>query len=92
MNRLSFPHYVQQDVMDCCSTCLRIIAKYYGKTYKYNANKFFSKYEMNVSEVEKEHVRHKAWKERCGFNATPTILVNGYPLPEEYTVEDLEFI
>jgi len=51
-SQLSFPHYVQLDAMDCCSTCLRIIAKYYGKTYKYNANKFFSKYEMNVSDAE----------------------------------------
>ena len=32
-NRLSFPHYVQLDAMDCGPTCLRMIAKYYGKTY-----------------------------------------------------------
>jgi ATP-binding cassette subfamily B protein len=29
----SFPHYHQLDQMDCGPTCLRIIAKYYGKTY-----------------------------------------------------------
>lgn len=29
----SFPHYVQLDAMDCGPTCLRMIAKYYGKTY-----------------------------------------------------------
>ena len=28
-----FPHYTQHDTMDCGPTCLRIIAKYYGKTY-----------------------------------------------------------
>ena len=74
-----------------------VAMKIYDEWYesgKYNTEKFFSKYEMNVSdaEVEKEHARHKAWKERCGFNATPTILVNGYLFPEEYTIEDLEFI
>lgn len=29
----SFPHYQQLDAMDCGPTCLRIIAKYYGRTY-----------------------------------------------------------
>lgn len=29
----TFPHYVQLDKMDCGPTCLRMIAKYYGKSY-----------------------------------------------------------
>ncbi len=29
----NFPHYVQHDAMDCGATCLRMIAKYYGKDY-----------------------------------------------------------
>jgi ATP-binding cassette subfamily B protein len=28
-----FPHYRQHDSMDCGATCLRMIAKYYGKNY-----------------------------------------------------------
>ena len=28
-----FPHYKQLDAMDCGPTCLRIVAKYYGKSY-----------------------------------------------------------
>lgn len=28
-----FPHYLQLDRMDCGPTCLRMIAKYYGKNY-----------------------------------------------------------
>ncbi|MBS1588152.1 MAG: peptidase domain-containing ABC transporter [Bacteroidetes bacterium] len=28
---MSFPHYKQHDAMDCGPTCLRMIAKYYGK-------------------------------------------------------------
>lgn len=28
-----FPHYNQQDSMDCGPTCLRMIAKYYGRSY-----------------------------------------------------------
>lgn len=29
----TFPHYLQLDAMDCGPTCLRMIARYYGKTY-----------------------------------------------------------
>ena len=29
---MSFPHYTQPDAMDCGPTCIRIIAKYYGKS------------------------------------------------------------
>ena len=29
----SFPHFPQHDAMDCGATCLRMIAKYYGKNY-----------------------------------------------------------
>lgn len=28
-----FPHYLQLDAFDCGPTCLRMIAKYYGRTY-----------------------------------------------------------
>ena len=30
---MRFPNYRQYDIMDCGPTCLRIIAKYYGKSY-----------------------------------------------------------
>ncbi|MDR3286967.1 MAG: peptidase domain-containing ABC transporter, partial [Prevotellaceae bacterium] len=33
----NFPSYSQLDAMDCGATCLRIVAKYYGKLY---SNKF----------------------------------------------------
>ena len=33
MRNFSFPHYRQLDAMDCGPTCLRMIAKYYGRSY-----------------------------------------------------------
>ena len=33
MSRNNFPHYRQLDTMDCGATCLRMIAKYYGRLY-----------------------------------------------------------
>ncbi len=32
-NNRSFPHYLQLDAMDCGPSCLRMVAKYYGRTY-----------------------------------------------------------
>lgn len=31
--QLKFPHYTQLDAMDCGPTCLRMIARHYGRTY-----------------------------------------------------------
>ena len=39
--------------------------------------------------VELEFKKHNAWKEKTQIRATPTILVNGYKLPENYKIEDL---
>lgn len=33
MFRNSFPHYLQQESADCGPSCLRMIARYYGRTY-----------------------------------------------------------
>ncbi len=33
IERLTFPHYSQQESADCGPTCLRMIAKHYGKEY-----------------------------------------------------------
>jgi len=31
--RLPFPHYNQLDAMDCGPTCLRMIARHYGRSF-----------------------------------------------------------
>ena len=33
MNKTKFPFYRQLDYRDCGPTCLRMVAKYYGKTF-----------------------------------------------------------
>jgi ATP-binding cassette subfamily B protein len=38
---MSFPFYRQLNAMDCGPTCLRMIAKHYGKHY--NADTFYQK-------------------------------------------------
>jgi len=43
------------------------------------------------SQIESEFQKHEAWKEKTQLRATPTILVNGYQLPENYKIEDLQY-
>jgi len=42
-------------------------------------------------EIEVEFQKHEAWKEKTQLRATPTILVNGFKLPDNYKIEDLRY-
>lgn len=62
---------------------------------KYHAHDFINKWkeiDIYALSVENELKRHEKWIERTGYTATPTILVNGYELPEEYDIEDIPMI
>ena len=54
---------------------------------------FFNKYQydINVPAVEQEFRTHEEWKKETKLMATPTILINGYELPDVYKIEDLMF-
>ncbi len=63
----------------------------------YNAGKmdydsFASKYPLN-GELEKHNVKIEAMRQWCtieNITHTPTIFINGYELPKEYSVQDLK--
>lgn len=61
---------------------------------KYNKEHFFERFpiEMGQKDIEKEFTQHAQWKEESGLRSTPTILVNGYKLPDNYKIEDLRFL
>ena len=69
--------------------------KIYGEWFQEGKNKredFFSKYSCKQDEqVEEEFLCHNKWKETCQLRATPTILINGYELPNNYKIEDLKY-
>lgn len=48
--------------------------------------------DVRVKETEEEMKRHRQWCKKTGITATPTILVNGYLLPDGYEIEDLPFL
>jgi protein-disulfide isomerase len=49
--------------------------------------------DLNNPAVETEFQQHEAWREKTQIRATPTILVNGYQLPDtdNYKIEDLRY-
>lgn len=60
---------------------------------KYNTTDFFNKYQydINAPAVDREFRLHEEWKKETKLMATPTILINGYELPDMYEIEDLIF-
>jgi len=48
-------------------------------------------FDMENPEIESEFKRHEDWRNKTQIRATPTILVNGYKLPDNYKIEDLRY-
>ena len=46
--------------------------------------------DMDNPAIEIEFQKHEAWREKSQLRATPTVLVNGYQLPDIYKIEDLQ--
>ena len=61
---------------------------------KDNAKEYMEQVTVNTKsqDVEIELAMHKNWGNMTGLRATPTILVNGYLLPDGYEIEDLPFL
>ena len=61
-----------------------------GKTLR---DDYFSNLSLNIEnpKVEVEFQKHEAWKAKNQLRGTPTVLVNGYQLPESYKIEDLRY-
>ena len=56
---------------------------------KYMKEEFYKKHNFSFDQkVEEEFIKHKTWIEKSKLMATPTILINGYILPEKYKIKD----
>lgn len=58
--------------------------KYLGETYILTFD-----YDLESVEVNRELSKHKEWQFENRLTATPTVLINGYQLPDSYKVEDM---
>jgi len=70
----------------------QVFAEWFEKGKKLG-DEFFRDHLLDIEnpEVEVEFHKHEAWQKRTQLRATPTVLVNGYQLPENYKVEDLRY-
>jgi protein-disulfide isomerase len=61
---------------------------------KMQRERFFENLQLDLSNpaVASEFQKHETWKEKTQLRATPTILVNGYKLPNNYKIEDLRYL
>ena len=61
---------------------------------KDDRERFFNKYPIDLTDedIKIELENHRKWKSDNKFGATPTILINGYKLPENYQIEDYRYI
>jgi hypothetical protein len=59
-----------------------------------NTMNFINNYDINIEnkDVKDEFEKHKTWLSLTKINATPTILVNGFQLPDIYKIDDLELL
>ncbi len=77
-----FPHYSQLDATDCGPTCLRMIAKYYGRNYSLETlreRSFISR--EGVSMLGMSDAATSIGFRTAGIMITPSKLVKEQPLP-----------
>ncbi|WP_165045627.1 vitamin K epoxide reductase family protein [Dysgonomonas sp. ZJ709] len=48
-------------------------------------------FHLENNEVDAELKKHKDWIDKLQIQGTPTILINGYKLPDNYQIEDLRY-
>jgi hypothetical protein len=60
---------------------------------KNNREAFYGKYPFNQDDkaLLSEFNRHREWLDGTKIRATPTVLFNGYELPDKYRVEDIKY-
>ena len=94
-----------EELEDCCRY---LISCYFNNSKDealckfalwYTKEKFDYKKIITINEIhihaemiEKEMEKHRSWRNKTLLIETPTILVNGHKLPEEYELEDLAMI
>lgn len=73
--------------------CMKSIYNLWFKEGNTNKESFFEQYPFDLTDnrVIAEFEKHSQWKQSTKIDATPTILINGYKLPNNYQIEDLRY-
>lgn len=69
----------------------RIIFKNWYSKGKSYSKEYIGSFDLplETTQILAEERTHNEWKALTGFTATPTIIVNGYELPDDYDIEDV---
>lgn len=74
-------------------TAKEIFLKWFtGEKYKVGATYEQYGFNMEVAEVVAEQQRHENWSTENKIAFTPTILINGYQMPDVYDINDLKLL
>lgn len=81
--------YLQKNIQEA----KEIYAEWY-ESGKQDRTSFMEKYTVDIDnlQVEQEYLKHTEWRKETKLSATPTILINGYKLPDNFKIEDLIFL
>lgn len=72
--------------------CLKIYREWFaGK--KYDLPRYYDEIgvSQNSSAVKEEAGKHDLWRKRNELSSTPTLLINGYKMPDAYRLEDVAY-
>lgn len=72
------------------SSFLRFLSNWYAKG-RYCKESYYKTYQLDFddSEIQYSLQQQKEWVRENKISSTPTILVNGYLLPDDYELKDL---
>lgn len=87
-NRFLIAAYFQSDRKQA----ITIYSDWFEKE-KYRPLAFFERYNflLNTEDIQLEIENHFRWRMHNRLVATPVILINGYKLPPEYSIQDLGY-
>ena len=82
-------HLIAACLMDHTNSA-KILREWFEKG-KEQRDDYFKNLSLDMAnpKIEIEFQKHKIWREKSQLQGTPTVLVNGFHLPESYKVEDL---
>lgn len=85
-------HIVALGLLENKSIVMRALTDWYDHSYE-TYELWAEKYPVTITEaVKTAYVRQERWSDMAEVTFTPTVLVNGYKLPDPYQPEDLKYL
>lgn len=85
-NRFLIASYLQKEIEET-----EQIYAYWYERGKYEYKNYIPNFNLQLDdpEIDSELQKHSQWIQRSHLMSTPTVLINGYKLPDKYKIEDI---